>query len=360
MPDPSSMQEPMTVVERFAADYFVVEGLTPGRRADVLVALRALEAFGGRPPEELDDLVLRDFVAAEVASGLHVNTVRKHLHAIQPFYRWAGRRRILDADHYLRIKEVRPPRGATAQARPRPYKPEEIRVFWEQLDARWPRTTDRKILRYTHGTTAYRRIWRHAMGLQTQAVASLALFGGLRSHEIRAAGLADIHPDNAYIVVRNAKSSYGEANGYREVPYTDHGRELVAEWVTLRDTILRPPHDKPWLVLSAYANPNGRVPSHPLNPISDDGWENLLSKVGPWELHRFRHTCATEWLRAGVKLERVSRLLGHSNIQQTLCYTELVAEDVKRDVIAAEDSFVKRVGRRMRELGIEKPTGEGS
>lgn len=47
--------------------------------------------------------------------------------------------------------------------------------------------------------------------------------------------------------------------------------------------------------------------------------------------HLARHTFATFMLRNGVKLENVSRMLGHSNIKQTLRYAKVLAEDVHND-----------------------------
>ena len=47
--------------------------------------------------------------------------------------------------------------------------------------------------------------------------------------------------------------------------------------------------------------------------------------------HLARHTFATYMLRHGVKLENVSRMLGHTNIRQTLRYAKVLAEDVHED-----------------------------
>lgn len=338
----------MTVVEDFADDYFVVEGLTPGRQHDVRRSLALLEAHAGRPPQDCDERALRAFVTAQVRSGLHVNTVRKQLLAIKPFYKWCWQQRIVDADRYMRIKDVAPPRGSTGNARPRPYKAKEVHRFWEELDARWPQAPPNMLSRFERGLSKYNKVWTHAFHLQTEAIVSLALFGGLRASEIRFAELDDIHPDNDYIVVRG-KSPFGERQGYREVPYTEQGRAMVARWLEFR-ALCAPTHDVPWLVLSPTATPNSMLPSHPFAPISRDGFRQVLTQVGKWELHRFRHTCATEWLRAGVKLERVSKLLGHATIQQTLCYAELVPEDVRTDVRRAEQDFLSAVGRRFEKL----------
>jgi site-specific recombinase XerD len=335
----------VTVVEDFAADYFVRQGLTPGRQYAVRRALALFEEFAGAAPELADDLTLMRFVTARVGTGLHVNTVRKELHAIKPFYRWCWQQRIIDADLYMRVKEVKPPRGSTGQGRPRPYTRNQIQQFWADLDGRFPLTTDRMISRFERGLSHYRRVAVHAQHLQAQAIVSLALMAGMRSTEIRTVAIDDIHPDNDFVVVRG-KSSFGEGQGYREVPYTVLGRELVAKWLDFR-AVLKPGHDEPWLVLTPRATPNNRTcPSHPLLPIKQNGWDGILPRIGPWELHRFRHTCATEWLRAGMPLEKVSKLLGHANIAQTLGYAELVSSDVALSARRGEQQFVTAVGRR--------------
>jgi site-specific recombinase XerD len=335
------MSTTATVVEAFAAEYFVLEGITPGRQRLVLRQLRALEAHAGAPPETLDDQALRAYFAEQLSVGLHVNTVRKHLHAIKPFYRWCWRARVIDADRWMRIQDISPPRGSVAQGRPRPYKIKDVQRFWDELDAAWPRVTELQLKRYRNGTSHYRQIWKHAMHLQTQAVASLALFGALRNSEIRYAEIDDIHPDNEYIVVRG-KSPFGERQGYREVPYTEEGRRLVAEWLDFRETILKPGHNHPWMILRQGGGSYYAV----LDRIGDFAFMSIPTHVGAWHYHRFRHTAATEWLRAGVPLEHVSKLLGHANLTQTLVYAELVREDVARDVRRAEADFVTAVGRR--------------
>jgi site-specific recombinase XerD len=248
------------VVEAFAADYFVMEGLSDERRGIVRRELQRLSEHAGVPVEQVDDQMLRLYLADQLTGGLHVNTVRKHLFAIKPFYRWAWRNRVVSADHWLRIQDVKPPRGSSANGRPRPYKIQEIQRFWDELDRRWPRATDLSIRRYTRGTSPYNAVWRHA----------------------------------SHLILRQGGGSY-------------------------------------------YAV---------LDRIGDFAFMSIPTHVGAWHYHRFRHTAATEWLRAGVPLEHVSKLLGHANLTQTLVYAELVREDVARDVRRAEADFVTAVGRR--------------
>lgn len=57
--------------------------------------------------------------------------------------------------------------------------------------------------------------------------------------------------------------------------------------------------------------------------------------------HLARHTFATYMLRHGVKLENVSRMLGHTNIRQTLRYAKVLAEDVHKDFEKIEEQLQK-------------------
>jgi integrase len=59
----------------------------------------------------------------------------------------------------------------------------------------------------------------------------------------------------------------------------------------------------------------------------------------PWRVgfHEFRHTAATTWLRAGTRVEVVSRWLGHANSAITLqVYSHVTAEEHREGVEAVE------------------------
>jgi integrase len=78
---------------------------------------------------------------------------------------------------------------------------------------------------------------------------------------------------------------------------------------------------------------------------------NSLLKLFGYELHRLRHTCATERLRAGMPLEAVQRLLGHATIQQTLGYAEIIARDVQKHAERSDEEFMRAVGKPKRGSG---------
>jgi integrase len=54
----------------------------------------------------------------------------------------------------------------------------------------------------------------------------------------------------------------------------------------------------------------------------------LSTRIVP---HQFRHTYATEMLRAGVGLPVLMKLLGHRNPEMTMCYLDVALTDVQRE-----------------------------
>jgi site-specific recombinase XerD len=63
--------------------------------------------------------------------------------------------------------------------------------------------------------------------------------------------------------------------------------------------------------------------------------ERFVEEYKPITIHRLRHTYATIKLRDGVSLPSVRKLLGHTNLQTTLRYTEIDLETIKRELVEA-------------------------
>ena len=57
--------------------------------------------------------------------------------------------------------------------------------------------------------------------------------------------------------------------------------------------------------------------------------------------HLARHTFATFMLRNGVKIENLSKMLGHSNIRTTQRYAKVLAESVHEDYDMIEKKLKK-------------------
>jgi site-specific recombinase XerD len=51
--------------------------------------------------------------------------------------------------------------------------------------------------------------------------------------------------------------------------------------------------------------------------------------------HRFRHTFASDMVRAGVSLPALMQLMGHADIQTTLVYVHITPQDVYQQYVRA-------------------------
>jgi site-specific recombinase XerD len=266
--------------------------------------------------------------------SVKASCVRHEATGVRSYIRWCWHRDVIDSDRYMRMLDVKPPPSARLQ--PRPYDRRELLAWEQDLVATYPPAKPLIWKRWRNGTSPWRKVWRHCMQIQLRAEVALALDCGLRNVEIHQISIEDMHPDNDFVVVRKGKFGL-----YREVPQTDATREDVHAWLELRAE-LNPPHDSPWMILNPQASAK-RFASWPDAP-GTRSWGRRLSLVGRgWELHRFRHTCATEWLRAGMELEHVSRLLGHADLQTTLRYAKLVKSDVHRSAERVSAQFTQAV-----------------
>jgi site-specific recombinase XerD len=321
--------------DQFAAEYLALHQISDIRRRRALKLFAEIEQWLGRELHTIQPEDLNRWMAMKIGEKYDANTVRFWLNMLKPYLRWAWKTRLIDADQWLRLGEVGPPRGASGNNTPRPYKRTELQQFWADLDEAFPQLeNDYFLRRFKKGTCNYRRIRQHLRYAQTRAIVSLALIEGLRRNEIYSLTLDELHPDNAYLLVHGKRTSHREKT--REVPYASEAREAVREWLRLRK-LLKPRHKQPWLALQA---------PKPQRPMANKPFNELLASVGNgYELHRFRHTYATERLRAGMPIEQLQRLLGHASLQQTLAYAELAREDLAGAMERSDEQFMAAVGR---------------
>lgn len=65
-----------------------------------------------------------------------------------------------------------------------------------------------------------------------------------------------------------------------------------------------------------------------------------VTKANP---HRFRHTFASDMLRAGVSLPALMQLMGHAGIQTTLIYLSVTPQDVYQQYVRAIAQLIRPV-----------------
>ncbi|MBM7037423.1 site-specific integrase [Vibrio ulleungensis] len=137
----------------------------------------------------------------------------------------------------------------------------------------------------------------------------LAMNTGLRRGELLSLKWSDITTRGRYLTVRasNAKSSKS-----RVVHLNDTALSALRYW--------KKQNTKCEFVFTADME----------NPLADikKAWNNLLAKSGvtDFRFHDFRHHFASSLVMAGVDLNTVRELLGHSDLKMTLRYAHLAPE----------------------------------
>ena len=321
----------MNVLASFQSDHLTARGISDDRQR---AQLRVIQLFlAGLAPSGLsaaDGDALVTFMTRRAAAGAGGNTIRKERAMLLSFFSWAYARRLISAEAQLSLRATPTPISSCATSRPRPYTRSDLKRLSARLDVRWPRLeqheVDDALARWRRGTGRYCRFRAHAIRLQLEAIIALTLYCGLRRAELAGSTADDVHPDNAYVVARKSDGSV------RAVPFPDVARTAVGEWLDLRE-LLAPDHNGPWL--SLWAEPTCR------RAMSEDSLSRVLSTyIGEgWSLSRLRQTCGISWLRAGLSIWHVQRLLGHQSIRDTLPYAEAMKGDTLRAVAGVQGGF---------------------
>jgi integrase/recombinase XerD len=141
---------------------------------------------------------------------------------------------------------------------------------------------------------------------------------GLRHEDIAAA-----EREIAIVPRENANGARAKSGG-RTVP-------VGAELIRLYADYLHSEYGdigSDYVFINIWAEPRGQAWSY---PAVYDLVARLRTRTGlDFDPHWFRHSAATRWLRDGVPVEIVSRLLGHSSVTTTSAiYGHLTAEDAR-------------------------------
>lgn len=157
------------------------------------------------------------------------------------------------------------------------------------------------------------------------------LYGwGLRIHELEAMNVQQVDMRLDYVEARN------KGGGTKTLPYSDVIKQAVARYLPLRGTKSRVGEDA--LILG---NDGGRLTHSSIRRIIVGLGEDAGVKVNP---HRLRDTCGTDLVNADMPLERVAKILGHSDLRMTRAYSETrnkrVAEDHDRVMGARLDGLL--------------------
>jgi integrase len=176
------------------------------------------------------------------------------------------------------------------------------------------------------------RFWSSFRTSRDLAIVGLMLLQGLRSREVIALNRDDVLFPEAQIRVR------GKGNKTRLLPLAPEAVQLLDHYLRLeRPNVATPP---------LFVSLKGRARCARMTPAglrSLFRHHRLITGVQKANPHRFRHTFATDMVRAGVSLPALMRLMGHANIQTTLVYVEITPLDVYQQYARAAMQLVRPI-----------------
>jgi integrase len=174
------------------------------------------------------------------------------------------------------------------------------------------------------------RFWSSFRTARDLAIVGLMLLQGLRSAEVLALNREDALLSEAQLRVR------GKGNKFRFLPLAPETVQLLEHYLHLE----RPNPCSAALFVSLKGRARGaRMTSAGLRSLFRHHRQTTnIQLANP---HRFRHTFASDMIRAGMSLPALMQLMGHSDIQTTLIYVDVTPQDVYQQYARAVAQHIR-------------------
>ena len=174
------------------------------------------------------------------------------------------------------------------------------------------------------------KFWSGFRTARDLAMVGLMLLQGLRSKEVIALNLEDVQLAESRICV------HGKGSKIRLLPLASEAVHLLDHYLRLE----RPAACGPALFVSLKGPARGKRIT-PAGLRSVFRYHRRTSGVSGAHPHRFRHTFASDMVRAGISLPTLMQLMGHAHISTTMIYVQVSP----RDVI---EQYARALARRLR------------
>ena len=228
---------------------------------------------------DLLDITRKDieaFVEQEQDRGLGIRSVRNRMQAVYSFVRYLVENEVVDPDILTRRIRLKQPVSL-----PRAIDPEDLRVLFSAIDH-----------------------------IRDRAFFLLLLRTGMRVGELLDLRVIDvILPDKKVLIYMGEKNYRG-----RVVYLSEDAMEVAEAWLAIRDS-------QQEMLFYSSQRPTLSYPAVRIR------FKKYLKKTGlsgkGYTIHCLRHTFASELLNAGMRLEVLQQLLGHSSLEVTRQYARL-------------------------------------
>lgn len=176
------------------------------------------------------------------------------------------------------------------------------------------------------------RFWSSFRTSRDLAIVGLMLLQGLRSQEVLDLNRDDLLLTDAQIRVR------GKGNKTRFLPLAPEAAQLLDHYLRLE----RPTTAANALFVSLKGPARGaRMTPAGLRSLFRHHRRTTGVKIA--NPHRFRHTFASDMVRAGVSLPALMQLMGHAQIQTTLVYMQVTPLEVYQQYAHAVAQLIRPV-----------------
>ena len=174
------------------------------------------------------------------------------------------------------------------------------------------------------------RFWSSFRNARDLAVVGLMLMHGLRSAEVMALNRDDVLLSEGQLHV------CGKGSKMRFLP-------LAPETTQLIDHYLRMERPDPcsaalFVVLKGPARGTRMTPAGLRSLFRYHRRTTGIQLANP---HRFRHTFASDMVRAGISLPALMQLMGHSDIETTMHYVQVTPQDVYLQYARAAEKCIR-------------------
>ena len=256
--------------------------------------------------DEVDVIVIRNFLTKELNSGVSKRSCKRRLSALRYFYQFMVNEGYLKDNPFLLIDSPK-----TETKYPHALYKEQVRQILEDNRKR----TDELMLR-------------------DQAILSTLYFTGMRASELVNLTRQSLSLPSHFIRV------IGKGNKERIVPITDECKKDLERYINESRPILQARGKA--ITSDLFLNNKGdKLTTRGLEYILDEIEEKTGNFVG-LHPHILRHSYATHLLENGADLRLIQELLGHASINATQVYTHVTEEAMKSEYLSAHPRAKKK------------------
>lgn len=260
-------------------------------------------------PDEITVAHVDEFKSVLYLRGLKQSTVRAYLESLSLFFAWATERKYC---------EENPCTASAVKTKVPPPAPYAHLLTREEMA---------KLLSTVCPVGATRKLF-----VRNRAIVVMLLTSGLRNSELRELTVADLMPEENRLIVR-----CGKGGKTRFAPYPPIAQEAVAAW--MKDA-QRPSALPQSAVLFGKVNTQGAwVPFSrtELSTLVERYTRIATGREDGVRTHALRHANASYLLDAGMSVDDIKDLLGHSSSGVTARYAQRLRPETVTD--HAADAF---------------------